>query len=135
MTEAETGRSALVQVKDVQLLPLPARQQLVVERTGETCLLKIVGAEGSVRLSIEVGASGSVIHLAGQGLALQVDGDLALEAERLSLHGRSGLALSTGGDLQLDADATLNITSRLEDVNVKANDVVRLKGELIKLNC
>jgi hypothetical protein len=122
-------------VEDTQILALPAMQQLVVERSQHSCVLKIVGKEQRVRLWIEIGPTGSIIHLAGEGMSLQVDGDLALEAERIALHGRSGVALSTGGDLALSAEVDMHVTSRLGDINLKANDYVRLKGELIKLNC
>jgi hypothetical protein len=125
----------LAPAQETQIVALPARQKLLVDRSGDTCILRIVGPEDSVRLSIEVGPGGPVIHVAGAAVAFSVEGDLAVEAERIRMHGRQGLSLSTGGDLTLDAEVDMTLTSRLGDANIKANDYVRFKGELIKLNC
>jgi uncharacterized protein (DUF2345 family) len=119
-------------------LALAHGQRLAVE-TGN--VLRLFAADGQTTLTVLITPAGPVLQFSG-GLEIQAEGDLAVSGKRLALHGREGVAISTGGDLSLHADRDLhslariqNITADLGNVNVKANDDVRLNGERVMVNC
>src|SRR5262249_47563506 len=104
--------------------------------------LRIVSPDGVVSLSIVLTPAGPVLHFGGAGLAIQTDGQLAGSAGRIVLHGRDGVAVRTGGDLAIQADGDLHAAARIQtltatrgNVNVRANDDVRLDGERVLVNC
>lgn len=122
-------------------LGLVGGQTLVVQEAPEACLVRLLDPEGRSRLTIEITPEGPILRLEGS-VRLQVEGDLALAARRLALHAEDGMELSSGGDLRLQAAGVActraqsqSIEATVGDVQVSANDRVRLKGELIKLNC
>jgi hypothetical protein len=121
---------------------LPGNQQLVVERGSREANLQILTAGGQVTLWIRVTPSGPVLHFQGAGLMLRADGDLAVSAERVAIHGREEVRITSGGDATIGIAGNLettariqNITAVLGNVNVKANDDVKLNGERVLVNC
>jgi hypothetical protein len=128
--------------RPVRTLDLFADHQLVVEPGVQGDLLRILGSDGGVSVSIQITSAGPVLHFEGGGLAIQTKGDLTVNAARVAIHGREGVVLSSGGDAHLCAAGDFhgqariqNITARLGNVNIKANDDVRLNGERIRSNC
>jgi hypothetical protein len=123
-------------------LQLVGNQQLVVERNPNSNVLKIVGKDGQVTLSVHITPAGPVLHFGGAGLMIQADGPLAIDAEQVAIHGRKGVIISSDGDTRIcvDGDLTMNaraqnISAALGNVNINANDDVRLDGERIMMNC
>ena len=123
-------------------LALAGSQRLVVSTEGDASVLRIVGADGGVSLTVTVTPEGPVLRFDGMGLRLEATGDLALAARRIALHGEDGVAITTGGDALLSAAGTLTTEGRVQvitavrgDVSVHANDDVKLEGERIRLNC
>ena len=123
-------------------IDLVGGQRLVVEDHPSANVLRLVSAEGRLTLSIRVTPAGPVLHLDGAGLMIQADGDLAVSAGRVAIHARDGLALTTGGDLRVHAAGDLHSTARIQNltadlgnVNVKANDDIKLNGERVLVNC
>jgi hypothetical protein len=117
-------------------------QQLVVEDLPAANVLKLLSADGRLTLSIRVTPAGPVLHLEGAGLMIQTDGDLAVSAGRVAIHARDGLALTSGGDAHIHAAGDLHSTARIQNltadlgnVNVKANDDIKLNGERVLVNC
>jgi hypothetical protein len=117
-------------------------QVLRLERGPDGDLIQLCDARGRLTLSIQVTDSGPVLRFEGQGLRIQAAGELTLEAEELRLHGRTRLNLTTGGDLALVANGDLaseariqEIRARLGNVNIEANDDVRIDGERVMVNC
>lgn len=114
---------------------------LVLDRTEAGGVLRLEGRDGAQPLEIEVTPAGPVLRLRA-GLAISVEGDLDLAADRLALHARSAFSLTSDGTIAVQARGDLTseaaahaITAVLGDVAVRANDDVRLNGERIKLNC
>lgn len=135
-------RESSVPNRPTHTIELIGQQALVVESADGADLLKIVARDGKVRLAIAITADGPVLELGGRGVTIRSSGPLAIDAERIALHGRSALQLSTGGDatIRVDGDLTTvariqNISASLGNVNVKANDDVRLNGERVMMNC
>ena len=128
--------------EEPQELELRGEQRLRLERGPDEDLIQLCDARGRLTLSIQVTDSGPVLRFEGQGLRIQAAGELTLEAEELRLHGRASLNLTTGGDLALVADGDLaseariqEIRARLGNVNIAANDDVRIDGERVMVNC
>jgi hypothetical protein len=124
-----------------QVLELSRKRRLAVERRPGGEILRVEGPDGAVLLEVELGPAGPVLRLGTPGLTLRTDGDLAIEAERLSLRGRSGVEIESGAGAALRADGDLEtsgrvqkIRARLGNVEVRANDDVKLNGERILLN-
>lgn len=126
----------------IQVIDLQGDQHLVLERFQQEDRLMITSANGKVSLTITITDAGPVLHLEGAGLMIKTDGDLAISAKSLAIHGREGIALTTGGDAHICAAGDLttkarvqNITAELGNVNLQANDDVKIDGERILMNC
>jgi hypothetical protein len=126
----------------IQVIDLQGDQHLVLEQSQHEDRLMITSASGKVSLTITITDSGPVLHLEGSGLMIKTDGDLAINAKSLAIHGRDGIALTTGGDAHICAAGDLttkariqNITAELGNVNLQANDDVKIDGERILMNC
>ena len=135
-------RESSVPTRPTRTFELIGQQALVVESAEGGDLLKIVAPDGRVRLAIAITPDGPVLELGGMGVMIRSSGPLAIDAERIALHGRNGLQISTGGDAAIRAEGDLtsvariqNISASLGNVNVKANDDVRLNGERVMMNC
>lgn len=127
---------------DVRSLELVGGQRLVLERSPREDVLRFVTTDGRVTLSIHVTEQGPVLRFEGASLAIQAAGELSIEAQHLRLHGHAGMTLTAGGDVTLATPGDLhthartqNITADLGNVNVRANDDVKLNGERIMVNC
>ena len=120
---------------------LGGRHTLEIRREDGTDLVTLLAPDGRACLSIEVGEGGPVLRLEGAA-TLRLGGALRVDAERLELHGRSGVALTSGGAMEVSAEGDLvtqglrqRITSSRGDVQVEANDDLRLDGERVLVNC
>jgi hypothetical protein len=125
----------------VQTISLIDRHSLEISRSATDNVLRIVSPDGRTGVTVTVTAQGITLSITGGDLTLQTSGALAIDAERVALHGRNGVAITSGGDLSLQVAGDIhseariqNIKARLGNVNIKANDDVKLTGERIKLN-
>lgn len=106
-------------------------------------MLRLAGPDGKTfQLAIHITADGPVLRFENSGLTIQAAGDLRIAAGRVAIHGADGMALTTGGDLTIEASGTCRnhatsqeISAELGNVNVHANDDVKLNGERIRMNC
>jgi len=112
------------------------------EAPGGGDVLHLVGPDGNTTLKVHIGPEGTKIELGAASLAVRVEGDLAIDAGRISLHGREGFSISTGGDLTVRADANIfakaieqKFVATRGDVTLYANDDVKIDGERIRMNC
>ena len=107
---------------------------LHIEPSGDGHVLRLVGPGGGQRIEIAITPQGPVLRLHG-GLRLELAGDLAVDARRVTLHGREGLALSSGADASIAAVGDLSARAELGDIALHANDDVRIDGERVRMNC
>ena len=114
----------------MQTLEFPGRERLEVEGNA----VRIVGPGGDLLLTVLLTPSGPVLRFEGARLSLETSGDLALNARHVSIHGREGVRISSEGDFESRARIQ-DITATLGNVNLRANDDVKLDGERILLNC
>jgi hypothetical protein len=124
-----------------QEIELAGRQKLSVERREGEDVIRLHSPDGGVELSILVREGGTTLRFEGD-LSIEASHRLAFQAERVEIRGREGVAIASGGDLEVEAARDLhsrasiqNITASQGNLNLRANDFVRLKGEIIKLNC
>lgn len=125
-----------------QTLELVGEQRLVVENNPQSSLLRIIGRDGTVSLAIHVTQEGPIVRLEGAAIQIEAQGELSLNAEHVSIHGRRSLSLSSDGNVGLDTPGDIcsdarshKITARLGNVDIKANDDVTIDGERIRMNC
>jgi len=125
-----------------RVLALQGGHELALVRAGEQDVLRIRDSGGQIVLTVEVTDRGPVLRFEGASLAIEARGDLSICADTLRLSGRSGLALESQGDVHLDTRGDLHATARvhnihaaLGNVNIRANDDVRLNGERVIVNC
>jgi hypothetical protein len=123
-------------------IPLAGRHTLAIEKSPTGNTLQLRGKDGKVCISIEVTEKGAVLRFEGPSLSLQTTGELSIEADSLSITTRKNISLTTQGSLQLNAQGDLrshartqHIVSDYGNVNLKANDDVRLNGERVLVNC
>jgi hypothetical protein len=127
----------------IKRFPLAGNHSLVVERPlSELSKLHIVGSGGEAVLSLEITPAGAVLRFEGAALTIQAGRNLRLQADTVAIHATEGLAITSGGDAQIGIAGDLetqarihNITANLGNVNIKANDDVKLNGERVLVNC
>jgi len=120
---------------------LTTGHSISVEESESENLISLSDQNGVVQLSIVVTSEGPILKFEGSKVLVHATGALAFDAERIAIRGREGVNISSGtdasfnveGDLSIEASVN-NITSTLGNVNVRANDDVKLNGERIKLN-
>jgi hypothetical protein len=123
-------------------IELPGKQRLQVHNSARHSELALLAADGRVQLRVIVTPDGPVLQIDGGRLTVRSSGDLALEAERLALVGRSGLTLHSDADVVIHASNDVHSVGRIQhisadlgNVNIRANDDVTLNGERVLVNC
>lgn len=124
------------------MIELAGSQTLQLDRREEQDVLRLVYPDGRVSVEIVVTPDGPIVHLSGAGLALHTEGAVAIDAGHVAIHGRDGLVLSSGGDTVIRAERRLATESFEQshrasrgDLEIYANDDVRIDGERIRMNC
>jgi hypothetical protein len=127
--------------KEISRLEFVGGQRLLIERGEREDLLSLVAPSGDVTFSVRITPDGPVLRFE-HGLRLEAAGPLEFAGRSLVLSGKEGVCIKSGGDAVIDVAGDLsstarvqNIKARLGNVNVKANDDVRLTGERVRLNC
>ena len=67
-------------------------------------------------------------------LELASAGEVRIDCDRFHVRAAQGIVQETGGELALSG-RTAKIEAERGDVEIEANDDVKLRGERIKLNC
>jgi len=134
--------SDILPAKDRHIVELVKNQKLVIEFHPTRNDLNIVGPNGATRLSIQVTENGPVLKIGRGSLAIQIEGNLSIDAEQITIHGRKGMALTTDGDIRIDAAGDLiskahtqKVRATPGNVDIEANDDITLDGERIRMNC
>ena len=141
MRRTAKHREARRRAQDAVSHDLVGGQRLVVERGGDADLVTLVASGGEIAFSLRVTPAGPVLRFE-RGLKIEASGELELAGQRVAIRGRRGVSIESEGDAAIEVAGDLtstarvqNIRARLGNVNVKANDDVRLRGERIRLNC
>lgn len=120
-------------------ITLPGGQQLQLSFDGDDTILK-VNATGKTLVSIRITREGAELILE-DGLQIRTQGNLTLDGDRVTFRAREELRLESEGEVNISAKGDLNtegriqnIRAKLGNVNVKANDDVKMRAERILLN-
>ena len=127
------------QTDDYQEIALNAGQTLSVRQDSQGTLLS-VNASGGTMVSLRITAAGAEVLL-GNGCAIRSSGDMTLEADALTLRAKEQLNIESGGDAELKVKGDFSSWARIQtlrstlgNVNIKANDDVKVRAERICLN-
>lgn len=122
-----------------QEIDLPGGQRLELSVDGDDTILK-VNAAGKTMVSIRITGNGAELNFE-DGIQMRTQGNLTLDGERVIFRAREELRLESGGEVNICAKGDLNtegriqnICAKLGNVNVKANDDVKMRAERILLN-
>jgi hypothetical protein len=156
--ESNSQRNAtLMLLNNTQTLQLAGNQRLIITRVAEADhashaagnggepaqdVLELLDPQGQPTITIRVSSAGAVVELGARSVTLNVQGDLGIAADNIALHARQSLSLSSAKDMSVNAGETLRqqakrqaITSTLGDIDIRANDDVKVDGERIRMNC
>lgn len=137
---------------------LPSHElTLATLKTGESVILdknknelRFISADHSVKLIISITDQGFVINLDAFQLNLRALDQLNLLGRKINISAEEEISLSTPGNILQEAGKNLTsavgeihestaaiqrITADTGNVEITANDFVRMDAELIKLNC
>lgn len=121
-------------------IKLPGGQRLLLRSDGDDSVIRIE-ASGTTVVNIRITADGAEL-LFEDGLRMRAEGKLVLDGDQVTIRGREDLRLKSGGEVSIHAEGDFytegrvqHIRATLGNVNVKANDDVKLRGERILLNC
>jgi len=116
--------------------------QLVVNAGNENEFVQVINSAGEIQITIEMTENGAEIKLTGNTIKIDAKEKFVVESPIVELKAKQQLKLSSDGDMHQEikrdsfsAARIQNITADLGNVNIKANDDVRLDGERVKLNC
>lgn len=140
MTEIVEKERLADQSIDHQEIVLSANQTLSIRQDVDGTLLK-VEVSGGTLVSLRITPKGAAEVLLSDGCAIRSAGDMSLEAERLTLKARDHLRFESEGDAEVHVKGDLtsrariqNLRSTLGNVNINANDDVKVRAERICLN-
>lgn len=120
-------------------IDLPTGQTLWVESDGAETTLRVDSAKATL-VTLRIREDGAEVLLP-EGCALRSRGDLTLDGENVRVRARDALRFEAGGDVQFRVAGDLYSEARIQtiratlgNVNLKANDDVKLRAERILLN-
>jgi hypothetical protein len=113
-----------------------------IQRAPAEDVVRILTSSGGPALTLVVREEGIELRLEAGAVALRSQGDLSVDARSISFRGREGVSIESGGDVRFAAEGSLvqeaarqKIRARVGDVDVRANDDVKIDGERIRMNC
>jgi hypothetical protein len=115
-------------------ISLAGERRLVLRREGGGDALTLLERDGKVAVTVTITPEAVTLSLGGAKLEIEVEQSLAIAAQSIALHGREGVSITTEGALATRGRSQ-SITSTHGNVEVEANDDVKLDGERILLNC
>lgn len=146
----EVGDELVVDSQQERLLRFASgREAIVKPGPGEESLV-VRGPEGGVELSVRFTADGPVLRFESAAFDLRSVREISLSCETFRVNAQKSVEIRAGEDMIVEARGnmesraggnasleghSMNIRSRRGDVNLEANDDIRLQGERIKLNC
>lgn len=121
-------------------IELAGGQRLQVCRGDREDVVILLDRDGETAFTLRLTEHGPVLSF-DRGLTIETRETLGLVARRVDICGADGVSIRSGGDAAIDVSGELttsahtqHVSARVGNVNVKANDDVRLNGERIKLN-
>lgn len=115
-------------------LALAGDRRLVLRRGEGRDELVLLERDGRMSVNVSITEAGVSLSIGGASLALEVERDLEIRADKIALHGRSDLSLTTEGRLESTA-RSVRVETTHGNIELEANDDVKIDGERVLLNC
>lgn len=123
-------------------MKLSSGRKLVVEQKENGDRITLQTAGDCIELEIMITEKGPVLRFQSADLLFSSSGKVAVECEDFHVRARRSLVCESEGDLKQTAKSSFSavgeacsVRASRGDVEIKANDDVRVKGERIRLNC
>jgi hypothetical protein len=126
VTIAEEGEIAPVESSLGSLEAVRSGRRVSLRLTMGRETLEIVGPEGRTELSIVLTERGPKLVIETADVEIRTVNHVVVDCESLEVKARGALTLEGG---------TTSIVAARGDVDLKANDAIKLVGEQIRLNC
>jgi len=139
---------ALEKQPATSVIKFPGGNILQVDKAANE--LKLFGKDLSLQLTISIKEEGLVVDVNAAQLNIHASDELRLSSKKINIEATEQLNIKTAGNLvqQVGKDSLTEtagtnkniarvqkVTASLGNVEIKANDDVRLEGESVKLNC
>ncbi len=116
--------------------------RLILEQRGGNEVVQLMSHSGEIAISIHMKEEGPVIRLTGASVELQATKKISFESPSIELNAQEIIKISSKGDYHQEIEGDVHSAARIQhikadlgNVNIEANDDVRLNGERVKLNC
>lgn len=130
VVEFRTGNTLVIDKErnELRLLNRDQKVQLIISVNNDELMLTINAQQLNINAANEINLSAKKINIeAAEQVNIKSGGNLVQQIEKDSL-------TEVGGNNKMIA-AVQKITASLGNIELKANDDVRLNGERVKLNC
>jgi hypothetical protein len=117
-----------------QTLEVAGARKIVLRRGEGQDALELLERDGRMSLNVSITEQGVTLSIHGASLELSLERELTINAESIALHGRSSVALATEGTLSSVA-RSVRVETTHGNIELEANDDVRVDGERVLLNC
>ncbi len=148
INDIETPDRATDEQREILSIKFPAGNTLIVDKlSGE---LKLVSKQRITQLVIRIKDEGLEVDIDATQLNIHATEELTLSSKRVNVAASEHLNIETPGNLVMDVGKdcltqvagtnknvaqTQRIVADLGNVELKANDDIRLDGERVLLNC
>lgn len=114
-------------------LPLPAGYLLAGEDHDIGGTLHLHAPDGTLCLTLHLDAAGPRLEVAAHSVAIVAEKNLQMRCEDLEITAQHSISMIAGGVISTEGFAQV-MRARTGDIELKANDDVRVDGERIYLN-
>lgn len=125
-----------------EILQFKHNNSLLISRGKVQDTVQVLHPSGEVQITIKMTEQGAVISLSGNTIEIEAKEKFIVQSPVIDLKASEEIKLTSEGDLHTNVKRDSfntariqHITADLGNVNIKANDDVRLDGERVKLNC
>ncbi len=141
-------REITIKEQSLPIIEFKTGNMLIIDK--ENGDLTLLAKNQTVQLVISVREEGIILNLNAYQLNINSANELNLSGRKVNIDAKEQINIKTGGNLvqQIDKDSLSEVggtnkmiakiqklTATLGNVDIKANDDVRIDGERVKLNC
>jgi len=122
-------------VKPCRELELASGRSVVCRSVSESCdEITMRGPAGEVLLEVALTPAGPVLRFHAAQVQLECAGSVSLRCDSFNLQTTGDIVQQAGGNLRAESNE-ITLEARRGNVDVVANDDIKLNGERVRLNC
>lgn len=149
MQQLEKNKELIVMNEDANpIIRFSLGNSLMIDKTNNE--ISLLNNNDEIQLSIKITSEGLIVNLNAGKLNIHANEELNLVSKKINIEASQQLKLKSGGNLIQQVEKDLlsevggtnkqiakvqKIIASLGNVEVKANDYVKLDGESVLLNC